>query len=461
MTTQSPSAQTCADLHNSLIRRIAGSKPETKQDLVSILQAQQAALYSKLQGTQLLEFLSLIGNYDSTNNDTHFTPQVLKPDPRQFLFYGGFDVGEQYPEHIHLYPDAESSNNGGIIYDPATDLATWAFFPPWPEPDDWITLSEILNEWLQSWDTCKFFMDEGMRAPAVRSWVPRDVEDALGAWEPPTEDPEPILQQSQLERVEFHPFATAFLSRAPLPPPRIKWIAPGITPWIPNSFRYLMEGEPPSSPRRQWLPRRRFEREQIPVLLFPAFHSCNGPALRVPSPVPPGTQGNAQDFDKEWGFGKFTYDRLAGLYLFPSPEIGAADAVIVLEESGRDDWGQRRGRYPKETVPSHPADLAANTAPSEAIANLSDATVSLTFAVLNAEDRAVSMPGVVVPSAVNSQLAGECLAYIHEEGSAQLTSPHTYAFTRNCRWTDLVGTATGIEDGSVCKINLTRSGFEA
>ncbi|KAL9606634.1 MAG: hypothetical protein Q9179_000220 [Wetmoreana sp. 5 TL-2023] len=368
MSIQSPSAQTCADLHNILLRRIAGPKPETRRDLVSILQTQQAALYSKLQGTLLLEFLSLIDNYDGINNDTHFTPQVLKPDPRQFLFYRGFDVGERYPEHVLLYPDAESSNNGGIIYDPVTDHATWAFFPPWPEADDWVTLSEIRNRWLQSWDSGKFFMDEGTRAPAVRSWVPRDVEDALGAWsallnaiaarlppfstaseydrEPSTEDPDPILQQSQLERAEFHPFATAFLSRAALPPLRIKWVAPGITLWTPDSFRDLVKGEPPSSPRRQWLSRRRFQREQTPVLLFPAFHSCSGPAVRVPFPVPQSAQGNAQHFDKQWGFGKFTYDRLAGLYLFPSPEIGAADAVIILEESGRDDWGQRRGRCP-------------------------------------------------------------------------------------------------------------------
>ncbi|KAL8951479.1 MAG: hypothetical protein Q9222_002556, partial [Ikaeria aurantiellina] len=283
MTTQLSSAQSCADLHNSLVRRIPGPELTTRRDIVDILEAQQPALYTSLQNTQLLDFLSLSDNYDGANNDPHFTPQVLKPDPTRFLAYREYDVDSKYPEHILLYPDAESSNNGGIIYNPATNLATWAFFPPWPTADEWSPLSEILQTWLDKWETGEFHFDDEIQSLAVRSWVEKDVEDALNAWKalitaiaarlPSTgnadaePDREPILQPQQLERAHFHPFATAFLSRAPLPPPRILWIAPGITIWTPSSFLRSVEGESPTSSRRQYIARRRFSVEEIPVLL--------------------------------------------------------------------------------------------------------------------------------------------------------------------------------------------------
>lgn len=62
-----------------------------------------------------------------------------------------------------------------------------------------------------------------------------------------------------------------------------------------------------------------------------------GRILASPPPPPPP----AQDFDRDWRFGRFTYDRLVGTYLFPQPEVGGGDAMVVVEEDGRDDWHER------------------------------------------------------------------------------------------------------------------------
>ena len=363
MTAQPSCARICADLHNAIVRQLARPEYGTRRDYISILETQQPALYSTLQGTQLLEFLSLIDNYDGPNNSAYLTPKVRKPEPACFLWYREFDVGDHYPEHILLYPDAESGNNGGIIYDLATDLATWAYFPPWPREDEWSPLAEILSKWLESCDVGRFYVDEASRYPDIRPWVPRDVEAALESWtaltnaiavrlpldnedatDNPVQNPEPILQQSQLQSGNFHSFATAFLSRAVLPLPRIKFIAPSTTVWTQTSFRTDVEGEPASSRRRQYLSRRRFTVEESPALLFPALRSPEGPTIRVPLPAPTKMQGIIGDFEQDWGFGKFTLDRRAGVYLYPDPYVGAGDAVVVLEESGLCDWGERHGR---------------------------------------------------------------------------------------------------------------------
>lgn len=363
MPAQPSSAQICADLHNAIIRQLPGPVRGIRRNYISILQAQQPALYSTLEGSQFLEFLSLIDNYDGTNNRAYLTPKVLKPEPAWFLSYREFDVGDHYPEHILLYPDAESGNNGGIIYDLATDLATWAFFPHWPRADEWGPLADILSKWLESWEVGRFYFDEETQGLATRPWVPRDVEEALKSWtaltntiaarlppdnehamDSPVQSLEPILQQSQLESANFHPFATAFLSRAALPLPRIKFIAPSTTMWTPTSFRADIEGEPSSSQRRRYVSRRGFTVEESPALLFPALRSLEGPAIRVPLPAPAEMQSVIRGFEQDWGFGKFTLDRRAGVYLYPDPLVGAGDAVVVLEESGLCDWGERRGR---------------------------------------------------------------------------------------------------------------------
>ncbi|KAL8917543.1 MAG: hypothetical protein Q9172_005799, partial [Xanthocarpia lactea] len=228
------SAQLCANLHNSLVQRLPHpiSVQQTSRDLVPRLQTQQPDLYNDLEGTRILEYLLLIDNYDAI--DTRLTPQVRKPDPTNFLDYRDFDFGNEYSDHILLYPDAGSGNSSGIIYDNATDLPTWAFFPPWPRADEWVPLEVILSRWIEQWDSGKFFWNDEIGSLAIRSWVPKDVDDAVKAWDglmdaisarmpaisstaPNNQAAEPILQRSQLERAMFHPFATAFLSRAARP----------------------------------------------------------------------------------------------------------------------------------------------------------------------------------------------------------------------------------------------------
>ncbi|KAL8688562.1 MAG: hypothetical protein Q9218_005560 [Villophora microphyllina] len=338
MATQPSNVQACADLHNALIQRISGITSGHQRDLVTILQTQHPEIYAEVQGTELVTFLSLIDNP---------TPGPVNPTP--------------------LTPFCEE--NGGVIYDLATDLATWAFFPPWPAPEDWVPLEYILTQWLDCWERGQFFRDQGTAGVVrLRGWVERDVEEAVEAWdalihaivtrlpqptrdnvdhEEPTEEPyDPILPPSQPEDANFHPFATAFLSRAPLPPKRIKYIAPGSTTfWTPGTFHSLVVSEPLDSRRRQYLSRRRFEQEEIPVPIFPAIRYSaerQGEAVRVPpNPAPP-----AEAFDQEWGFGKSTFDRLARVYLNPQEEVGSGDTVVVLEGSGRDEWGEVEGRCP-------------------------------------------------------------------------------------------------------------------
>ncbi len=368
MSARITSTQICANLHNSLVQRLPHPMlvQQISRDLVPRLQTQQPDLYNDLEGTRILEFLSLIDNYDAV--DTRLTPQVRKSDPKVFLDYRDFNVGNEYRDHILLYPNAESGNSGGVIYDTATDGATWAIFPPWPRADEWVPLEVILSRWVEQWDSGKFYWDDEIGSLAVRSWVPKDVDDAVKAWDglmgaisarllpisstAPNQAAEPILHRLQLERAMYHPFATAFLSCAARPM-QIKWIAPGISIWTHASFAEAVEGEPNSSARRRWINDRRFEPEQIPVLLFPALTPGREEEQpnRVADPAP-----GAADFDKEWGFGKFTLDRRAGLYLFPHPEAGAGDGVIVLKEDGNDDFGQRRGRCP--WGPGYPTRLA-------------------------------------------------------------------------------------------------------
>ncbi|KAL8887508.1 MAG: hypothetical protein Q9215_004930 [Flavoplaca cf. flavocitrina] len=350
--------QTCATLHNALLHNLSPPIASPRRDLPFLLQTQNPDLYTELQGTQLLEFLSLIDNYDAP--DTKFTPHVRKPDPAAFLNYRDFDIAGEYPGHVLLYPDAESGNQGGLIYDTATDFCTWAVFPPWPRAEEWVPLEMVLGKWLELWEKGKFYVDdeEGL---AVRSWVQSDVDEALEAWEGlmdaiaqrlpastradgdggATQVTEPILGREQLERGGFHPFAVAFLERARRPPGEVKFVAPGIGIWSSISFAEAVENEPTSSSRRTYLTRARFEPEQIPSLLFPAIEpSKTDRHTRVVDP----TEGEADDFDRDWGFGKFTLGRRAGVYLYPHPEVGGGDGVVVVEDSGRDDWGQRTER---------------------------------------------------------------------------------------------------------------------
>ena len=363
-------AQTCATLHNAVLHRLSRSITNPRRDLIPILQSHNPNLYADLRSTQLLDFLSLIDNNDSP--DSKFTPYVRKPNPAVFLSYRDFDLAGDYPAHILLYPDAESGNQGGLIYDTATDLCTWAAFPPWPSYDEWVTLETVLRKWLELWEVGKFFVDE-VEGMAIRSWVQRDVDEAVEAWEglmdaiaqkmpastradgdvDGSEGLEPILGREQLQRGGFHPFAVAFLEHARRPPGEVKYVAPGISIWTSGSFAEAVEREPTSSSRRTYLTRARSEPEQIPTLLFPAIeYSKMDRHTKVVDP----TEGEAEHFDKDWGFGKFTLERRAGVYLYPHPEVGVGDGVVVVEESGRDDWGQRRESCP--WGPGYPTRLA-------------------------------------------------------------------------------------------------------
>ncbi|KAI4266655.1 MAG: hypothetical protein LQ337_008714, partial [Flavoplaca oasis] len=283
-------AQTCATLHNALLHNLSPSIINPRRDLIPLLQTHHPNLYKDLQNTQLLDFLSLIDNYDSP--DLRLIPYVRKPNPAAFLNYRDFDIADVYPGHVLLYPDAESGNQGGLIYDTATDLCTWAFFPPWPREDEWVTLETVLNKWTELWECGKFYVDDdgGM---AVRSWVQRDVDEAVEAWDgllrairermpaegradgdgDGSEGVEPILGRAQLERGGFHPYAVAFLERARRPPDKINYVAPGIGIWTSISFAEAVESEPTSSARRSYLTHARFEPERIPTLLFPAIES--------------------------------------------------------------------------------------------------------------------------------------------------------------------------------------------
>ncbi|KAI4158066.1 MAG: hypothetical protein LQ342_007796 [Letrouitia transgressa] len=347
--------QLCASLHNALIHHLPNliQLPQSPT-LATILQQNNPALFTALHGSNLLAFLSLATDFspdpDLAGGIPYLTPQALKPDPARFLAYRDLDIENLYPAHILLYPDPESSSGGGIIYDPNTNLATWGFLTPWPRAEEWVPLEVILRQWLHLWDSGKYVHDPDTGSLAIRGWVVRDVDDALEAWDalldaiasrlPPSssslssqlqetrlsESDEPILSPELLQSATYHPFASAFLSRARAPPPNIPMaVAPGTTTFTPTTFTDLILSEPASSPRRQYLARRFFSETETPVLLFPALSLAQVP-LRG---------GNVrEEFDQEWGFGKFTIDRRAGWYLYPQPEAGAEDVVVVVREDG-------------------------------------------------------------------------------------------------------------------------------
>ncbi|KAI4255272.1 MAG: hypothetical protein L6R42_006816 [Xanthoria sp. 1 TBL-2021] len=140
-------AQQCADIHNTLVSRVPCPIFYLRRNLVTILQTQQRDTYNDLQGTQLVEFLSLSDEYNGV--DTNLMPQVRKPDPAYFLDYRDSDDTDEYLDLLLLYPDPESDNSGDVIYDTATDLATWVFFPPWPRVNEWVPLEAILSKWIE------------------------------------------------------------------------------------------------------------------------------------------------------------------------------------------------------------------------------------------------------------------------------------------------------------------------
>ena len=76
----------CANLHNAIVQHLVRPERGTRKDYVSILPTQHPELFSMLQGSQLLEFLSLIDNYDGTNNMNCLSPHVRKLDP-SFSYY--------------------------------------------------------------------------------------------------------------------------------------------------------------------------------------------------------------------------------------------------------------------------------------------------------------------------------------------------------------------------------------
>lgn len=354
--------QLCASLHDALVHRLPNLiQPPGSPTLATLLQQNNPALFAALHGSNLLAFLSLSTDFSPDPNLAggipYLTPQVLKPDPAQFLAYRDLDIENLYPAHILLYPDPESSSGGGIIYDPNTDLATWGYLTPWPRAEDWVPLEGILRQWLHLWDTGKYVHDSDTSCLAIRGWVARDVDNALEAWDALLDaiasrlpsfsslsqqlheirlsEDQPILSPELLQSATYHPFASAFLSRARAPPPSAPVaIAPGITTFTAATFTDLILSESASSPRRQYLSRRFFSETQTPVLLFPALSLAQVP-LRG---------GNVrEEFDQEWGFGKFTIDRRTGWYLYPQPEAGAEDVVVLVREDGACESSRQGG----------------------------------------------------------------------------------------------------------------------
>lgn len=111
-------------------------------------------------------------------------------------------------------------------------------------------------------------------------------------------------------------FAFEFLSRARIP--EFEYIAPGVAAFTPETFYDIYSSEDPDSRRLAWI--SEVEPDEYPCLLFPSDDT-------VPRPA------SDPKFDKDWGFGRFTVDRRAGLYIDTDAAFG--DGVQFVEPQGR------------------------------------------------------------------------------------------------------------------------------
>lgn len=347
------SPERCADLHNQLLRRAIENNPNVVVERTLVQRfldvAPEFSSIPNLEALPLHRFFSLLDTTPLPRGRIGvLTPEMYQPDPMAFWSEAFGDESSI----ILLYGqnNANSPMDGGIFLDLRTCKAVWHWSPgPFPPADRWVSLETALQVQLDKWESGKFYWNSTQAAVAISRWTQKDLADALSAWDDllsaiesalgragqaaPPRRSDPLDSERMLE---FHvgKFAREFLSRAPRP--EFKYIAPGVTTFSPDLLEQIYSSENPESFRRTFdlgTP----EEEEWASLLFPATST-------VPEDVPRNSDLDIKSFDEDWGYGKFTVSRQAGLYI--DADSVDSDVVRLITSSGLPTACQFDGRCP-------------------------------------------------------------------------------------------------------------------
>lgn len=337
-------------MHNALLRRAIEHDPTaiTERTLVNrFLEA--APEFANIDGLEDLPIYRFFSSIETTLSPPErgpgvLTPHMLQPNPLGF-WSPTFAVHER-PEIILLYGQNDGeATDGGLFLNLQSCRVVWHWAPgPFPADEQWIALDFALQKSLDNWNSGKYFWDAAQGIIDVRLWTDNDVTDALSSWErllnsieqrlpQPAQRRGPVpLDQETRTAFRISPFAAEFLSRAPRP--GFTFVAPGITTFSADSLTELYASESQQAARRS-NPTGAGDPDgdEWASLVLPATRAVAGSVPR-----------QHQDFDRAWGFGKFTLARRAGLYIIA--EVSDAAVVRLINPSGLTDAGDFTGRCP-------------------------------------------------------------------------------------------------------------------
>lgn len=346
------SAERCAYLHNRLLQRAIANEPSAvvERNLIGRLvdSSTGVAGFSTIESSPLSRFFSLLDTTSLPNSQhTPLTPEIHQPVPE--TFWGDTFSHELGVILLYGQNNADSPMDGGLFLDLQTYKVVWHWSPgPFPASDEWVTLEFALQTQLDKWESGKFYWNAGIQSLAIKHWIEADLTDALYAWDCLLSAIEAKLpqrgqmQQSRLEPLDIKSmasfrigrFSREFLSRASRP--RFMNVAPGISAFSPETLYEIYSSEPDGSFRRTFS-LEDLEEENWVNLLLPSSRT-------VPRDVSQNPNYDIMSFDRDWGFGKFTVSRRAGLYT--DPNSIDSDVVRLIANSGLPTASQFDGRRP-------------------------------------------------------------------------------------------------------------------
>lgn len=316
----------CAEMHNRIVSIIVTGplNRDSTYTVANFMTAnesiEQTDPFKEFLSAPLLHFLSKINVITTTSpgRSLSFTPHLEHPHPLNFFTYQENDIEDKYPYAIMLYAASSGeSDDGGLFFDMATNLVTRiAVLSDWPKEDEWVTLEEALERYLEMFETGKYHVSEydpNASGSTTETNAEADIVQAvdqynalLSAIAARTEGAiiydKPLVDPEILRKWGIKGFAFEFLSRARSP--SFSYIAPGITVFNDRTLDEMMARDV-GSPRQQ-TSKERYSGEShlAPMLLFPGDTPIveEDPFLKYES--------------------VFFFDNLAGVYLWGSYNFG-------------------------------------------------------------------------------------------------------------------------------------------
>ncbi|KAK3896680.1 hypothetical protein C8A05DRAFT_20398 [Staphylotrichum tortipilum] len=375
----------CAGLHNTLLAKsFPPNSPPLETPTTDLLQRYEAHRanppFDEYPGglpdlDPLSPLATLLSRLKTTTrymgNDIPFTPLLYQPMPEWFFppLYS-YDIDAADNSFILLYPQrlpSESPMDGGLFVDIYNLRGIWRQTPSdpagaIPPSEEWLHLDYLLKLELSRWESRRYVHDpkakwEGL---SVQKWVPvpstmegnylnLQLAEALSDWERlldliESKLPSPALARERgaplrleaMEDLRLSKFARQFLSRARRPK-GWTFVAPGIGTFSEESLREAYLAEPEDTFRRTFTSSE--EGEDWASLVLPNLVGS------IPEDVSNVSDMGIRSFDKDYGFGKCSVGRRAGLYInFADDRDG--DTVTLVCPSGQTKIGRFVGPCP-------------------------------------------------------------------------------------------------------------------